>query len=194
MEFVPGKSEVFCAQGVPKLWPITSMWTDKDVHDFVCDIGYGKYAMCFRDNAINGKRLLEITPYDLHRIGVKNMRDALNLHASIKATTSRMWFNMEDPDSPPNISYSSTTKGHIIYNPKLPPKLQPENSSAFHAGMPPLPGNPYDIDWKELCLPYRRSDDMRGSQTCRPYRLGEYSALEDIGDKWALYNSHIFRA
>ncbi|RUS73829.1 hypothetical protein EGW08_018422 [Elysia chlorotica] len=192
MEFISGRSEVFCSQGEPKLWPMTSMWTDKDVHDFVCDIGFGKYAQCFRDHAVNGKRLLGITPFELQRMGVKNMQDALRLHASIKATTNRMTYNMEDVDRPPNVSYSSTTKGRIVYNPKLPPSLQPENSSAFHPGMPPLPGHPYDIDLRGLCLPFRRTvDRLPRTQTCRSFQIGEFSPLSHTRDKWALYNSHI---
>lgn len=191
MEFVPGKSKLFCMEGVPKLWPMTSLWTDKDVHDFICDVGYGKYAQCFRDNAVNGKSLLSITPFELQRIGVKSMRDALHLHATIRATANRMRFNKEDPDNPPNISYSSVTKGHILHNPKLPPNLQPERSAAFSSDMPPLPGHPYDIDWKILCLPFRRDTDSMFDKTPRrPYRPKDDTCPRtDDKDKFTLYNS-----
>ncbi|GFR76836.1 MAPKK kinase [Elysia marginata] len=183
-------------QDVRKLWPMTISWTEKDVHDYICDIGFGKYAQCFRNNAISGKHLTSITPFMLQRIGVKSMQDALTLHASIKATTSRMRYNMENPNTPPNSSYPSVTKGHITYNPKLPPSLQPEKSSAFSPSMPPIPGHPYDIDWRRLCLPYRRDDKNTFDWTPRrPFRIRDDAFVYSTNkrDEWALYNSHILK-
>ncbi|CAL1534598.1 unnamed protein product [Lymnaea stagnalis] len=172
----PGSSN----QNAPSAWPLPSMWTFLDVHRYICDIGYSKYANCFSRNAINGARLGDLSVYDLQRFGVKSIADAIRLHAIITKTCNIKLYNFEGMDEPPNVSYRGAGNSNIL--PVLPvchDKLK----------LPTIPGRHCIMNPRDMCLPYRDAGDR-----CYRYNLPVQSYHDHcmvIGrtDVWQLYNS-----
>ncbi|KAH9519517.1 hypothetical protein Btru_002915 [Bulinus truncatus] len=158
--------------GSPRAWSMSTMWTTLDVHRYICDIGYSKYAKWFSRNAITGKDLANLTVYDLQRLGVDRMDDAVRLHAIIRSTTTTMLYNFDNPDQPPNISYLGAGNRSVTH---------------LHNGVLKLPAL---LSKDELRLPYRGDLGDR----CYRYHLPvqsyhDHCMSQGRADAWKMYNS-----
>ncbi|BFZ11536.1 hypothetical protein BsWGS_14575 [Bradybaena similaris] len=170
-----------CPQQGWTFWPLTTNWTVRDVGRYVTDLGYRNYAKCFTENAITGKDLEKMDAFDLQRLGVSSMRDAMFLSAYFKRVTST---TMSSPVNP-----ASSVNPVSPVNPARPPNVSYEsgyrpNMEAYgHLKLPPLG------DVNNMRLPYRDPGDRMYRYKLPVQSFHDHCMVLGRTDVWKMYNS-----
>ncbi|KAK0056952.1 hypothetical protein Bpfe_013604 [Biomphalaria pfeifferi] len=164
------KSQAALSEDLPSVWSMTTMWTTLDVYRYICDSGFSKYAECFRRNAINGIDLAKLTVYDLQRLGVHHMEDAIRMHSMISTTARTMLYNFDDAHNPPNISYLGAGNRYV------------NSMQCTKIKFPPLPS-------QDLRLPYRDHGDRYYRYQLPAQSFHDHCMSMGRTDAWKMYNS-----
>ena len=64
--------------------PAAIHWSVNDVAKWICDLGYPEYEQCFRDNFINGRKLIKINGSSLPKLGIQDYSHIKTISADIK--------------------------------------------------------------------------------------------------------------
>lgn len=64
--------------------PSAIHWSTDDVAKWIKDIGFPQYEQCFRDNFINGRKLINIDGSTLPKLGIQDYAHIKKISADIK--------------------------------------------------------------------------------------------------------------
>lgn len=87
-KFDNGFEPTFDSDGTPSCLS----WTIEDVADWVEFLGFNQYRACFKDNLINGRKLINVDASSLPRMGVNDFE-----HIKIIAKKVRQVLGIEEP-------------------------------------------------------------------------------------------------
>ena len=82
MEDAAGKKELapmFDKEGIP----LCQKWTAEQVEEFITWLGFPQYVRCFRDNYIDGNRLINIDTSTLPKIGITDFEHIKTISTAI---------------------------------------------------------------------------------------------------------------